>query len=240
MGPLTTSADLFDASFDALCSAIFSSLYTSDDTLDLAPTFFHVFTSTFAPDTHAGQKASGAVEIYTRKVVEDLEIALGTSDQTPVANPAKDPLAAFVKLVDTFGPSLFDDGYFSSHIDAVFVAHPVVLLHLSTPGVLVYLGHRSRSSDQSRAQLQTQAFWTELLGAVASSPTNVALSLLSPLVCASLPVHLRGASAAMDELIERLVSNVIAVDDQGNEEVAVARVLSNPGMEAQSSVLAFF
>ncbi|KAG8216452.1 hypothetical protein J3R82DRAFT_6559 [Butyriboletus roseoflavus] len=230
--------DLFDAYFDALCSTILNSLRTSGDTLDLAPTFFHVFTSTFAPDTHAGQKACGAVEIYTRKVIEDLKIALDSSDQTPITNTAKDPLAALVKLVDTFGPSLFDDVYFSSRIDAIFVAHPLVLLQSSTQGVLAYLVHRSRSSDQSGGQLQTQAFWTELLGAVASSPTKVALSLLSPLVGASLPMHLRGANAAMDELIERLVRNVIAVGGQGNEEVAVTRMLCTPAPFISSGCLA--
>ncbi|KAH0834818.1 hypothetical protein J3R83DRAFT_10427 [Lanmaoa asiatica] len=225
--------ELFDASFDALCSTILDSPLTSDHgTLKLVPTFFHVFTSTFAPDTHAGQKARGAVTIYIRRVIEGLEAALGSSDQILIANTAKDPLAALVKLMDTFGPSLFDDGYFSSRTDAIFVAHSVALLQVSTPGVLAYLSHRSRSSDRSRGQLQTQAFWTVLLGAVASSPTKVALSLLSPLVGASLPIHLRGGNAAMDELAERLVSNVIAVGGQGNEEVEVARVLSTPGVKA--------
>lgn len=157
-----------------------------------------------------------------------------------IANTAKAPLAALVKLMDIFGPSLFDDGSFASRIDAIFVAHCVALLQVSTPGVLVYLGHRSRSSDRSQGLLQTQAFWTELLGAIASSETKVALSLLTPLVGPSLPIHLRGASAAMDELAERLVSNVITTGGHGNQEVAVARVLSAPGIEVQSSVWGSF
>lgn len=141
--------------------------------------------------------------------------------------------------MDAFGPSLFDDGYFASHTDAVFAAHPVTLLQVSTPGVLAYLDHRSRSSDHSRGQPQAQAFWTELLGEVASSLMEVALSLLSLLVGASLPIHLRGENAAMDELVERLVSNVIAMGGKENEKVAVARVLSASGMEALSSVSYF-
>ena len=190
----------------------------------------------FAPGTHAGQKTRGTVEVYIRRVIEALEIALGSSDQTLIANTAKSPLAALVKLMDIFGPSLFDDRSFASRLDSIFVAHCVALLQVSTPGVLVYLGHRSRSPDQSQGQLQTQAFWTELLEAIASSATKAALALLTPLIGASLPIHLRGASAAMDELVERLVSNVIAASGQGNEEVAVARVLSAPGMDAQLSV----
>lgn len=230
MGPLTTLADLFDAFFNALCSAILDSLHTSDGTLDLAPIFFHVFISTFGPDTHAGQKTCGAVESYTRRIIEGLKTALGSSDQALIANTAKAPFAALMKLMDTFGPSLFDDGYFSSRTDIIFVTHPVALLQVSTPGVLAYLGHRSRSSDQSWGKLQTQTFWTELLGALASSPMKLALLLLSPLVGASLPIHLKGENAAMDELVERLVSNTIALGCQGDEEVAVVRVLSHPGM----------
>lgn len=135
--------------------------------------------------------------------------------------------------MDTFGPSLFDDGSFALRTDALFVAHSVALLRVSTPGVLTYLGHRSRSPDQSRGQLQAQVCWSELLGAVASSPTEVALPLLSSLIGVPLPVHLRGANAAMDGLVERLVNNVIAGGGRGNEEMAISRVLSAPGMEAQ-------
>ncbi|KAF8434511.1 hypothetical protein L210DRAFT_3763021 [Boletus edulis BED1] len=220
--------DLFDASFDALCQPILDSLHTTDGTLDLAPVLFYHFTSTFALGTHAGQKTRGAVEAYMRRVTEVLETVLRSSDQVLIANAAKDPLTALVKLMDTFGPSLFDDQSFTSRTDAIFVAHSLSLVRVSTSGVLAYLGHRSKSSDQSQGQLQTQVFWTELLGTVASSPTKVALSLLSPLVGASLPIHLRGASPTMDDLIERLVSNVIGGVGRGNEEVAVAKILSAP------------
>ena len=44
----------------------------------------------------------------------------------------------------------------------------------------------------------------------------------------------------MDELAERLVSNVITTGGHGNQEVAVARVLSAPGIEVQSSVWGSF
>ncbi|KAF8551747.1 hypothetical protein OG21DRAFT_1605114 [Imleria badia] len=230
--------DLFDASFDALCSTILDSFHTSDDSFHLAPTFFYHFTTTFTPDTHAGQKIRSAVEGYIRRVIEALETALGSSNQTLIANTAKAPLAALVKLMDTFGPSLFDDASFALRTDALFVAHSVALLQVSTPGVLTYLGHRSRSTEQSRGQLQAQTCWMELLGSIASSPTEVALSLLSSLVGASLPVHLRGASATMDELVERLASNVIAGGGQGNGEIAVARVLSAPAPFISSGCLA--
>ncbi|KAG6379677.1 hypothetical protein JVT61DRAFT_10198 [Boletus reticuloceps] len=220
--------DLFDASFDALCQPILDALHTTDGTLDLAPVLFYHFTSTFALGTHAGQKIRGAVEAYMRRVTEVLETVLRSSDQVLIANAAKDPLTALVKLMDTFGPSLFDDQSFTSCTDAIFVAHSLSLVQVSTSGVLAYLGHRSKSSDQSQGQLQTQVFWTELLGTVASSPTKVALSLLSPLVGASLPIHLRGASPTMDDLTARLVSNVIAGVGLGNEEVAVAKILSAP------------
>lgn len=238
--PLTRIADLFDASFDAFCAAVLNSIHTSHDTLDIAPTFFYFFTSTFAPDTHAGQKTRDVVEIYIRRVIEALETALGSTDQTLIANTAKDPLAALVKLMDTFGPSLFDDGSFASRIDTIFVTHPVALLQVSTQGVLAYIRHRSLSSDRSQGELQIQAFWTELLGALASSPTNIALSLLSPLVGASLPAHLRGANTAMDELVERLVSNTITTGTQGNEEIAVTRVLGTPGIQPQHLFLVCF
>lgn len=227
---------MFDAAFDALCSVILDSPHSVDGALDLAPTFFSNCTSTFVPGTHAGQKARDAVEVYIRRVIESLETALGSSDQTLVVNIVKTPFAVLMKLMDTFGPSLFDDGPFASRIDAIFVAHPVALLQVSTQGVLAYLGHRYRSSDQSRGQSQTQTFWTELLGAVASSPTQVALSLLSALAVASLPAHLAGANDEMDELLERLVCNVIAVGSQKNEEVTAARVLSAPGKEVQLSI----
>lgn len=237
IGPLIRITDLFDASFNAFCSAILDSVYTSHNTLDMAPTFFHLFASTFTPETHAAQKTRSVVEIYIGRVIETLETALGSSDQTLIANTAKHPLAGLVKLMDTFGPSLFDDRSLTSRIDVIFIAHPIALLQVSTQGVLAYLRHRTRSSDQSQGEIQTQAFWTELLGALASSPTNVALSLLHPLVGASFPVHLRGVNAAMDELVERLVSNAIVADTQGNEEMAVARVLGTPGIAFQSSGL---
>jgi len=44
----------------------------------------------------------------------------------------------------------------------------------------------------------------------------------------------------MDETVEHLVSNVIAGGGQRNEEVAVSRVLSSPGMEVRSSVFGSF
>lgn len=234
--PLTRIADLFDASFDAFCSAVLNSIHTSRDTLDIALTF-RVFTSTFVPDTHAGQKTRAVVEVYIRMVIEALETALDSSDQAPTMNTAKDALAALAKFMDTISSSLFDNEPFASRIDAIFVAHPVALLQVSTQGVLAYLRHRSMSSDQSQGELQTQAFWTVLLGALASSPTNVALSLLSPLADAPLPAHLRGTNAAMDELVERLVSNAITMGTQGNEEILVARVLGTPGTEHKSSIL---
>ncbi|KAG9311744.1 hypothetical protein JVU11DRAFT_7987 [Chiua virens] len=230
--------DLFDASFDAFCSAILDTLRTSQVTRDIAPTFFHVFTSTFAPQTHAGQKARNAVEVYTRQVIEALETAIGSSDGTLIADTGKDPLAALVKLIDTFGPSLFDDTIFASRVDALFVAHPVALLQVSTQGVLTYLRHRSTCSDRSQGEAQTQIFWMKLLDAIASSQTKVGLSLLSSLVGTSVPPHLRGASTAMDELVERLVSHAIAAGSQGSEESAVARVLSAPAPFISSDCLA--
>jgi len=53
-------------------------------------------------------------------------------------------------------------------------------------------------------------------------------------------MHLKGASTVMDEIAEHLVSNVIAGGSQRNEEVAVSRVLSSPGMKARSSVFGSF
>ncbi|KAI9568130.1 hypothetical protein HD554DRAFT_2219143 [Boletus coccyginus] len=230
--------DLFDASFDTLCSTIHKSFPTSDGSRDLAPTFFYHFSSTFAPGIHAGQKTRDAVEAYIRNVIDALETALGSPDQELIANTAKAPLAALGKLLDTFGPSLFGDESFASRTDDIFIAHSVALLQVSTPGVLLYLEHRSRSSNQSRGQLRTQVFWTELLGSLASSSTEVTLSLLCPLLGASLPMHLRGASAAMDEIVEHLVSNVIAGGSQRNEEIVVSRMLSSPAPFISSSCLA--
>ena len=177
------------------------------------------------------------VETYIRRVLEALESALDTSEQTLITNTAKDPLVALVKLMDTFGSPLFDDGSLTSRIDAIFITHSVPLLRVSTQGVLTWLCHRSKSSDRSQGELQTQAFWTVLLGALALHPTNTALSLLSPLVGASLPAHLRGASLAMDGLVIHLVSSVITAGTQGNEQIVMMGVLGLPGIAIGSRLL---
>lgn len=110
------------------------------------------------------------MEIYERRVLETLENTLSSPGQTLVPNTIKDAFAALVRLVHTFGTTLFEERHFASRTDAIFIAHPVTLLHVSTEGVTTYLRHRSVSSDRSGGQLQAQAFWTVLLGALASSP----------------------------------------------------------------------
>ncbi|KAF9226338.1 hypothetical protein BS17DRAFT_807138 [Gyrodon lividus] len=230
--------DLFNASFDALFPSIPNPVHTSDSTLDLAPSFLHVFITTFAPDTHAGQKTRGAVEAYTQRIVETLEFDLRTSDQTSTENTVTGPLTTLIKVMDTFGPSLFNDAPFAARTDALFLAHPVELLKASAQGVLAYLRHRSGSSCQAGGELQTQTFWTELLGAIASCPRNTALSLLSPLLDASLPTHIRGMSETMDELMDRWVGDVIATGAPAANETTVAKVLSCPAPFLSSAGLA--
>jgi hypothetical protein len=145
-----------------------------------------------------------------------------------------EPFTTLVKIMDTFGPSLFDDASFAARTDALFLAHSVELLKASVQGVLAYLRYRSGSSSQVEGKSQTQTFWTELLGAIASSTRPTALSLLSLLLGVPLPRHLRGMSEAMDKLVERLVGDAIAPGAPGADETTVAKVLSVPGMVMDS------
>ncbi|KIK99666.1 hypothetical protein PAXRUDRAFT_822522 [Paxillus rubicundulus Ve08.2h10] len=217
--------DLFNASFDALSPSLLNPVQTSNITHDPAPTFLRVFSTKFSPDTHAGQKTRGAVEAYIQRIADALESDLSSSGRTSTENIVTKPLTTLAKIMDTFGPSLFDNASFAARTDALFLAHSVELLTASVQGVLAYLRYRSESSFQGEGESQTQTFWTELLGAIASSTRSTALSLLSPLLGAPLPRHLRGMSGAMDELVERLVDDAIA---PGADETTVAKVLSAP------------
>ncbi|KAH7882407.1 hypothetical protein F5I97DRAFT_1939442 [Phlebopus sp. FC_14] len=221
--------DLFDAAFDALSSSMTSSTVLDDTTaqapLGLAPTFLQVFASTFSDmNTWAGKKTRSLLERYVRDTVAVVAGALEkpVKKDMQVSEEYKDDrkrqrsLDVLVKLMDTFGSSLFSDAEFTSRVDALFLAHPLALLKMSPEGEAItsYLRHRSSSGTSSLFDplARMQEFWSTLLTAVASesSPTPLLLILLTAAHAGALPSHLGGSSEAMDELVLHLVEEAVS------------------------------
>ncbi|KAG6330843.1 hypothetical protein ID866_8246 [Astraeus odoratus] len=234
--------DLFGVAFDVIAGGLSRS---EEQSPGLAPAFLHVFSTSFAPGTFAGQRTQVLVKAYVENVMQNAEAAL---HETSEPENVQDKVGRLINILDTFGQRFFEDEEFTSVSTCslcFIITNPLtdfwlhrpnclVLLRCFPSAVISYLKHRSESGNEE-GMVKNQTFWTDLLTSIASASAPMeqigsVTSLLRPLLSAaregSLPTCLHGASESMDILLFQLLDYVLTHRPEGVAEALLCDTLS--------------